>query len=240
MKSAPKFQPFVLTAIASLALFAAVGVSALAQDQGPPAPGQEGKGRHGATADGERGRRPGRGMRDRIRGRMEGRMDRRQGRGDLLASQNITDDQRRVFVEKARAAQPVVEQARRELAAARVAIEDARTAYRAAHTDGKGKTGEARTTDPAERAALREKLKAERAAIMAPVKAARERALAGLAPLAADVIATLTPEQRARLEGFATARGGKLDDQKLTKLVSRLFARPMAIAMAEARIGRTK
>lgn len=126
-------------------------------------------------------------------------------RAEIGRALALTDDQRRVILEKARAAEPIVAQWRRDLAREFVARETTpqadRTARRAAHR------------------ALREKLAAD------------------LAPLAKEVVATLTPEQRARLEGFAAARGRKLTDDALVAFVSRMLARPMTVPLLEARLG---
>jgi hypothetical protein len=237
-----KPKPMTRTSLATLvlALGAAAGVfapsEALAQDAGgTPAPGQA---PDDAPAHGRRGRHA---MRERFRSalgerlgaRGHGAMKHRRHRGELAAQLTLTDDQRRVFVEKARAAQPILEQARKDLAAAIVAARAARAAAPAA-------TPAEKPADEAGRAAAKAARKAEREALMAPAKAAREKARDALAPLARDIVATLTPEQRARVEGFAAARGRKADAAHLERLVARMFRNPMAVAIAEAEMNRTK
>ncbi len=230
----------ILTTLSALVLLAGASVATYAQDQGgAPAPGQEGKGRHehrgmrglrhgrfGGAADGGR-------LGERLRDRAKAFHGRRHEMKDILA---ITPDQRRVFVEKARAAQPILEQARKDLAAALVGVRDAREAAKSATTA----TPAEKPKDEAARAAAKAAKKAEREALMAPVKAARTKALEALSPLARDVVASLTPEQRARLEGFAAARGRKLDEKRLERFVIGMFRKPMALAMAEAELSRTK
>jgi hypothetical protein len=125
----------------------------------------------------------------------------RQERKAVLEALGVTPDQQRIALDKARAAQPVVAEARKELAQLR------------AGTDG---------TRESRRDAVRD---------------LRHRTAEKLAPLAKDVIATLTPEQRAKLEGFAAAHGRKFDDAKFAKRVSRWLARPMTVDTLEAKLG---
>jgi hypothetical protein len=137
------------------------------------------------------------------------------GRREVARALQWTDEQRRVVLEKARAAETIVAQSRRDRAKLLVEEEDAR---RARTPDGPRPTAEDRSARRTARRALREKLATD------------------LAPLAKDVVATLTPEQRARLEGFAAARGRKLTDDALVRWTSRLLSRPMTVPMLEARL----
>lgn len=224
-----------LAALAALAVVAGASVATYAQDQGgAPAPtqnGQEGKGRHARHE--RRGMRHGGFGGERLQERAKSFRARRHEMKDVLA---ITPEQRRLFVEKARVAQPILEQARKDLAAALVGVRDARGAAKSATTA----TPAEKPKDEAARAAAKAAKKAEREALMAPVKAARTKALEALSPLARDVVASLTAEQRARLEGFAAARGRKLDEKRLERFVIGMFRKPMALAMAEAELNRTK
>ena len=125
-----------------------------------------------------------------------------------------TADQQRLALEKARAAQPIVAEARKELA--RLLAQGAPGAT----TDG---------TDKADRKSGR---KTQRDAIRTLRRATAEK----LAPLAQDLIAGLTADQRAKLEGFAAARGRTLDDAKLAQRISKWLARPMTADLLEARL----
>lgn len=159
-----------------------------------------------SAGDGARGARPrgarfergprGGSLRDRFRAH-------RHRRAEMLRTLGVTADQQRAALEKARAAQPVVADARRELAKLLVqepADDAARTARRDAIRDLRRRTGEK------------------------------------LAPLAKDVVASLTPEQRAKLQGFAAARGRTFDEEKFVRRVGRWLARPMTAEVLEARL----
>ena len=147
--------------------------------------------------------------------RMRFRRHLMRARGEVARALELTDDQRRVVLEKARAAEPIVAQGRRDRAKLLVAERDAR---RARTADAPRPTAEDRAAQRAARRAVREKLAAD------------------LAPLAKDVVATLTTEQRARLEGFAAAHGRKVTDETLVRRTSRMLARPMTVPMLEARL----
>ena len=68
-----------------------------------------------------------------------------------------------------------------------------------------------------------EKTPEARAAFRAKRKATVDAALAAVAPSAARLVASLTPEQRAKLEARAKAHGKTLDDAKLTRRIERLL-----------------
>ena len=156
-----------LTLTAGLAAVLALGtvMPAFAGDGDGPAR------RDGARAGRLGGRRAA--HRDRFRRAM------RQERRDLLASLNVTDDQRRTVLEKARVAAPIVsagrDEARRVIAQARAMLAE----------------------DPAaDRKALRESVRTQ-------LRALREKTRGQVEPLAQDVVASLTAEQRAKLEAAA-------------------------------------
>lgn len=215
-----KFPKLVLAGAAAVAAAVVMSVASHAQDAGPqPAKERDGRGRRGAMIERfrERGGRLGAFMKH--RGARKARMS------AFRDEMQVTDAQRQLFVEKARAAQPALEAARKDIAAAIVTA-------RAAFAAEKAKLS---STTPAPDAAAR---KAAFEAIRAPVKAAREKAEAALAPFAKDLVAALSPEQRARMEGFAAGRGRKLDDARLQRAAMRMLRNPMALAIAEAELAK--
>ena len=185
-----------LTTLAVATVLGAGIATAAAGDDGPPS--RHRGGRHG-RADVDR-RTPG--------GRMRARMGHiRKARREFVQSLAFTDAQQRTALERSRAAQPIVAEARKELA--RIAV-----ASRSAEQPSAGRE--------ARRDAVRD---------------LRKRTAERLAPLAKDLLATLTPEQRAKIEGFAAARGRKVDDDKLTRRIGRWLARPMTADLLEAKLG---
>lgn len=134
----------------------------------------------------------------------------REGIQRLLESLQATDAQRAVALEAARAAEPIAQASRSE--AARI-----RTETFAKH----GK----------DRAAAREEMR-ER------IQELRQKTLAELAPHAGRVLATLTPEQRKRLDDAATARGKTLDESRLLKITSFLLTRPATVDKLEKGLAR--
>jgi len=196
-------------ALVAIAALAAVSFApAYAQDAGETAPAAERGARRFHRARGLRGAMRGRMLRHAALRRMHLRTQ----AAEALA---LDDAQLRTVAEKAKAAQPIVAEARRERA--RLLVE-ARTTLRDATQD--------RETRKAAVRSLRERARAGR-------KALGER----ITPLARDVLATLTPEQRGRLEGFAAAHGRKLDEARLERRVGRWLARPMTADLCEARLG---
>ena len=168
----------------------------------------EGKGdrKHGDHSDARRGA-----LRDRMRGRMK---QRRADAPKFLDSLNVTDEQRRLVLDKARAAAPIVSASRDE---ARRII---------------AKAWAAAAKDPAsDRKAARELVKGE-------LKALREKTRTQIEPFAKDVVASLTPEQRKSFEEAAVQRGRTIDDAKLTKIATRMIARPMTAPFLEERLRR--
>jgi Spy/CpxP family protein refolding chaperone len=136
---------------------------------------------------------------------------RRRRMAEFLASLNVTDEQRALVLDKARAAAPIVAGARDEV---RKIV--ARAWASAAKDSGADR-------------------KAIRATVQSDVQAVREKARAQIEPLARDVVASLTPEQRQKFQDAFAARGRTMDDAKLTRLAARLISRPMTVAYLEAR-----
>jgi hypothetical protein len=117
----------------------------------------------------------------------------------------ITDTQREQFRAQAQTVAPVVEQVRGE---ARAIFERARAAVR-----GGG-----------DRAAVREQARGE-------LKALFQRSFPQIQPAARAMVEQLTPEQRAKLEAAAAARGKTLDQNRLERgaaLILMRRARPEA------------
>ena len=110
----------------------------------------------------------------------------------------ITDAQREELRARVERVRPIVEQTRSE---AREILERARV--------------EAQTGD---RAAVRERTRGE-------LKALAERCRSELGNDARSLVGTLTPEQRAKLEQAAAARGRQLDDERLERGARRLLVR---------------
>ena len=134
----------------------------------------------------------------------------------FLGSLQFTDAQRQVMLDKARAAAPIVEAARAE--GRRIVAQ----AWAQAAKDGA-------TVD---RAALRAQVKTQ-------LQALRAKTWPQIEPLAKDVVATLTPEQRQKFQDAAAKRGKTIDDAKLAKFAGFLITRPMAVPYLEARLGVT-
>ena len=128
---------------------------------------------------------------------------------EIVASLGITDEQRALVLAKAREAAPIVAGARDEVR---------RAVARAWASAGSG----------ADRKAVRTSVKAE-------IQAIRERARGQIEPLAREVVTSLTPEQRRKLEEAVSRRGKTLDDAKLTRFAARLISRPMTVPFLEAR-----
>jgi len=120
-----------------------------------------------------------------------------------------TDAQKALLLEKARAAQPVVDAARKEAAG---------TLAKAYETVKAG--GDRRAAREAARASMR---------------SIRERTRAQLEPLARAVLESLTPEQRQKIAGRAAARGGSFDEGRFVRRLGRMLARPMTVALLESR-----
>jgi hypothetical protein len=159
------------------------------------------------AGDGRRGNRAGK------RGGAQSEAVQKRGKGlAFLSSLQLTDAQRQTMLDKARAAAPIVQGAKAE----------ARKLVAAAWA----KAGDANVDKQAVRADVKTQLQALRAKTWPQIE-----------PLAKDVVASLTPEQRQKIDAAAGKRGKTVDDAKLTKLMGRLITRPMTVSYLEARLG---
>jgi hypothetical protein len=181
----------------------ALGQDRPAEPAAKPVPAQAGPAR---ARGGRRGA-----LRDRIQNAAGERRDRFL---QFLVSLQATDDQRRLVLEKARAAEPIVTEVRAERR--RIVAK----AWAAAAQDPKADRQSLRTTMRTELQALGEKTRTQ------------------LEPLAKDVVAALTEEQRQKLQEAAARHGRSADDAALTRFATRLISRPMTAAYLEARLGR--
>lgn len=127
----------------------------------------------------------------------------------FLRSLEITDAQRGIALQEARLAAPIAESARDE--ARRILAR----AWAQAQNGG-------------DRQALRESVRAQ-------IKTLRENAFTNVEPLARRLLSTLTPEQRARIEAAAKARGRSVDEDRLVRRAAFLLTRRMTVPMLEAR-----
>jgi len=130
---------------------------------------------------------------------------------EFLASLAPSDEQRALVLAKAREAAPIVTAARDE------ARRTVARAWAAAAKDGK--------TDR----------KAVRASVKADIQAIRTKARGQIEPLAREVVASLTPEQRQKFSDALSKHGRTADDAKLTRFTTRLISRPMTVSYLEAR-----
>lgn len=78
----------------------------------------------------------------------------------------------------------------------------------------------------------------ERAVQRERVRELVQNAFRTLEPQLRELVASLSPEQRARLEALARRHGRTLDDERLVKRLAFLLSRPMAAPLLEARLGR--
>jgi hypothetical protein len=134
-------------------------------------------------------------------------------RGELhrfIRSLGLSDSQRAVALEEAKAAEPIARSARTEAMKIRT---------------------EARRTHPDDRAAAREDARPK-------LKDLRERTLASLRPLAQRMLSTLTPEQRARITESAKKRGRTIDENRLEDITSWLLTRPRTVQRLERHVQR--
>jgi Spy/CpxP family protein refolding chaperone len=148
-------------------------------------------------------------LRERLR---EGVKRRRMASMKFLESLQATDEQRALVLEKAKAAAPILAEARRQ---ARTILAQARASN---SKDGA----------KIDRKAARESVKAQ-------IQTIRDQARAQIDGLAKDVVASLTPEQRQKLQDVAARHGKTVDDARLTRLAAALISRPMTSAYLEAR-----
>jgi len=160
------------------------------------------------------------GNRDGRRAAMRGRVHRavkhrRAASIAFLASPEVTNEQRALVLEKARAAAPILADARRQ---ARTIVAEA---WASATADG------AKPDRRAIRASVKDKLKTLRTETRGRIEV-----------LAKEVVASLTPEQRQKLEAVAAKRGRTIDEARLTRFAMALISRPMTVAYLEARQGK--
>ncbi len=147
------------------------------------------------------------GRRERMHQKRMKRMDRVMDRLDSLS-----DEQARAALEVSQTLVKMREEARGKVAA--ILLQ--------AHRDGKGATPEQRT---ALRQATREKL-----------KALREQYGPALTEAGMKIVRSLTPDQRAKIEEAAKAKGRSVDDGKLAKWFGMRLSHPMAAALLKARL----
>lgn len=204
----PIRTPRWLAVAAVAAMIGGAATPAVAQDAGGADPGL------GAERAERRHQRHGRHRQMRKHRRAAGKSA--ASRLELLRGLGLSDAQLRTVLEKARAAQPIAADARRELART---LTDARGSVLGADT--------AASDDPRRTA---------RRALRTKLKELKSRTGEKLAPLARDVLAAFTPEQRATITGFAAARGRRLDDATLVRAVGRRLARPMTVELLEAQL----
>lgn len=137
----------------------------------------------------------------------------RPARGELrrfLRALQLSDAQKSVALEQARAADPIAHSARVESAKIRA---------------------DALRDHPGDRAGAREEMRGR-------MKELRQRTLEQLRPFARTVLSTLTPEQRTKLAEAAKKRGKTLDEDRLEKITSWLLTRPAVRGRLERRTTR--
>jgi Spy/CpxP family protein refolding chaperone len=79
---------------------------------------------------------------------------------------------------------------------------------------------------------------ARSSAVREQLKSLRQQTFQKIEPLARQVVAALTPEQRQRIEDAARKHGRTFDEDRLVRRTARLLARPMTEALLEARLAR--
>lgn len=147
-------------------------------------------------------------------GRHDGRGQRRLQRierREFVRSLHFTDGQRAQALASARAVRPTVEAARAE---AKKIISDARAA---------NPTGDREAI----RATVKDRIQALRASARTQVE-----------PNARALAATLTPEQRQKLQDRAAAHGRTFDENRFVARLGHMLARPRAVEFLERRQAR--
>jgi Spy/CpxP family protein refolding chaperone len=125
----------------------------------------------------------------------------RHARGELrrfLRTLQLSDAQKSVALEQARAADPIAHSARVEASRIRA---------------------QALRDHPEDRAAAREEMRGQ-------LKNLRQQTLEQLRPLAKRVLSTLTPEQRTKLADAAKKRGRTVDESRMENVTSWLLTQP--------------
>jgi Spy/CpxP family protein refolding chaperone len=70
------------------------------------------------------------------------------------------------------------------------------------------------------------------------LKILRQQTFRKIEPMARQVVAALTPEQRQMIEAEASKHGRSFDEERFVRRTAFLLARPMTAALLEARLGR--
>ncbi len=208
------------TAVLAAALAAAVAIPALAtagegEGEGGKAGQGPGAGARGAGARLERFRR---GERFRTAGAMHARRERVRATVDRVLA--LSDDQAKTALQAAEAAGKLRAETRAKAAA--ILLE----AHRASTAAVSG-TDVPKVDRSAERAKVREAL-----------RALRDEHRRGLAAIGKGLSASLTPEQRAKIEEKAKSRGRTVDEERLALFLGRRVSHPWAEALLKARLGR--
>jgi hypothetical protein len=152
----------------------------------------------------------------------------------FLESLQATDEQRALVLEKSKAAAPILAEARRQ---ARALVAQAMaSASASASKEPASKEPASKELSKADRKAARNAdCNAARQSVKAQLQSIRDQTRGQIDALAKDVVASLTPEQRQKLQDVAAKRGRTLDDARFTRLAAALISRPMTAAYLEAR-----
>jgi hypothetical protein len=142
-------------------------------------------------------------------GRTHARMERRAHVRAFLRELGFTDTQKAQALQAARTVQPVAEAAR---AQARQIVQ----AARAANPTGSRE--------------------AIRASVKDQLKAVRENAAAQILPSGRALLASLTPDQRARIQAALTKHGKTFDEERVARRLGFLLARPRAVQFLEGHV----
>jgi hypothetical protein len=73
--------------------------------------------------------------------------------------------------------------------------------------------------------------------VRAELKSLRQQTFEKIAPMARQVLASLTPEQHQAIADAAAKHGRKVDEDRLVRRTAFLLTRPMTAAILEARLG---
>jgi Spy/CpxP family protein refolding chaperone len=76
-----------------------------------------------------------------------------------------------------------------------------------------------------------------RAAVKDQIKAVRERAASQILPSGRALLASLTPEQRAKIQERLAKHGKTFDEEKVARRLGFLLSRPGAVKFLESRTG---
>jgi hypothetical protein len=144
------------------------------------------------------------------RARVHARMERRAHIREFVRAMAFSDTQKAQALQAARTVQPIAEAARSE---AKQIVQAARSA---------NPTG------------TREQI---RAAVKDQVKAVRERAATQVLPSGRALLASRTPEQRAKIQERLAKHGKTFDEEKVARRLGFLLSRPGAVKFLESRTG---